>query len=57
MHILKHIHLYTYNMYKKRTILIVAENCTHKVAVEALTELKHARSVGQRTRDAESVTS
>lgn len=28
-----------------------------KVAVEALTELKHARSVGQRPRDAESLTS
>lgn len=41
---------------KNYCILIVGENTTHKVAVEALTELKHARSVGQRPRDAESLT-
>lgn len=34
----------------------VFKNFTHKVAVEALTELKHARSVGQRPRDTESLT-
>lgn len=36
-------------------ILTVEENWTHKVAVEALAELKHARSVGQRARDANSL--
>lgn len=36
-------------------ILTVEENWTHKIAVEALAELKHARSVGQRPRDANSL--
>lgn len=36
-------------------MLTVEENLTHKVAVEALTELKHASSVGLRAREAKSL--
>lgn len=56
-HIFKYIYLYACIYVWRKTILIVRENSTHKVAVEALTELKHARSVGQRPRDVESLTS
>lgn len=44
------------DLYIYGKIMLSAEgNSTYKVAVEALTELKHARSVGQRARDAQSL--
>ena len=43
-------------MLKNMYWIVVLRVFTHEVAVEAVAELKHARSVGQRTRDVEGIT-